>query len=70
MRLVRRTRDELAGPEVDKRIAHPGAVGHLVEKARKTHVDALGRHKRDDSEKKQRKPHAKLKKVSRARNAG
>ena len=51
-------------------IVHPGAVGHLVEKARKTHVDALGRHKRDDSEKKQRKPHAKLKKVSRARNAG
>ena len=32
-------------------IVHPGAVGHLVEKARKTHVDALGRHKRDDSEK-------------------
>ena len=51
-------------------IVHSGTVGHLVEKARKTHVDALGRHKRDDSEKKQRKPHAKLKKVSRARNAG
>ncbi len=32
-------------------IVHSGAVGHLVEKARKTHVDALGRHKRDDSEK-------------------
>ena len=32
-------------------IVHSGAAGHLVEKARKTHVDALGRHKRDDSEK-------------------